>query len=202
MIRFSALISGLAALAFAAAVQAEPLPTDEALKERIMGNAEAPVTIIEYASLTCPHCADFHAGTLPQIKKEWIETGRAKLVYRDFPTSPVALAVYAAMVARCAPEDRYFKFLEVLYKQQRNWTGSPDPMKALAQLARLGGMSQADFDACTQNEALFDGIRERALDGQIEFDIESTPSFVVNGRVIKGGMDYADFKDILEDAAK
>ena len=202
MIRFSALISGLAALAFAAAVQAEPLPTDEALKERIMGNAEAPVTIIEYASLTCPHCADFHAGTLPQIKKEWIETGRAKLVYRDFPTSPVALAVYAAMVARCAPEDRYFKFLEVLYKQQRNWTGSPDPMKALAQLARLGGMSQADFDACTQNEALFKGIRERALDGQIEFDIESTPSFVVNGRVIKGGMDYADFKDILEDAAK
>ncbi|MDH3230595.1 MAG: DsbA family protein [Alphaproteobacteria bacterium] len=202
MTRSSALFAGFAVLALVAVAQAEPLPTEQALKERIMGNPEAPVTIIEYASLTCPHCADFHTDTLPQLKKEWIETGRAKLVYRDFPTSPVALAVYAAMVARCAPEDRYFKFLEVFYKQQRNWTGSPDPVKALAQLARLGGMSQADFDACTQNEALFTGIRERALDGQMEFDIENTPSFVVNGRVIKGGMSYADFKDVLEGAAK
>ncbi len=202
MTRHFALIAALAALAATAAVQAEPLPTDQALEERIMGNPEAPVTIIEYASLTCPHCADFHADTLPQIKKEWIDTGRAKLVYRDFPTSPVALAVYAAMVARCAPEDSYFKFLDVFYKQQRSWTGSSDPMKALAQLARLGGMSQADFNACTENEALFTGIRERALDGQMEFGIESTPSFVVNGRVIKGGMSYADFKSVLEDAAK
>ena len=202
MTRFSALIAGLAALAFAAAAHAEPLPTEQALRDRIMGSPEAPITIIEYASLTCPHCADFHAETLPQIKKEWIDTGRAKLVYRDFPTSPVALAVYAAMVARCAPEDRYFSFLEVFFKQQRNWTSSPDPMKALAQLARLGGMSQADFDACTQNQELFQGIRERALDGQMEFEIESTPSFVVNGRVIRGGMGYADFKDVLEGAAK
>lgn len=202
MTRFSTLIAGLGVLAFAAAAQAEPLPTEQALKDRIMGDPEAPITIIEYASLTCPHCADFHADTLPQITTEWIETGRAKLVYRDFPTSPVALAVYAAMIARCAPEDRYFSYLKVFFKQQRNWTSSPDPMKALAQLARLGGMSQADFDACTQNEALFTGIRERALDGQMEFDIESTPSFVVNGRVIRGGMNYADFKDILEDAAK
>ncbi len=202
MTRYFTLIAALAALAATAAVQAEPLPTDQALEERIMGNPDAPVTIIEYASLTCPHCADFHADTLPQIKKEWIDTGRAKLVYRDFPTSPVALAVYAAMVARCAPEDSYFKFLDVFYKQQRSWTGSSDPMKALAQLARLGGMSQADFDACTENEALFTGIRERALDGQMEFGIESTPSFVVNGRVIKGGMSYADFKSVLEDAAK
>jgi protein-disulfide isomerase len=75
-------------------------------------------------------------------------------------------------------------------------------MKALAQLARLGGMSQVDFDACTQNEELFAGIRERALDGQIEFDIQSTPSFVVNGRVIRGGMSYTDFKNILEDAVE
>ncbi len=202
MTRLLPLIAGLAALAFAAAAQAEPLPTDQALKERIMGDPEAPVTIIEYASLTCPHCADFHAETLPQIKKDWIDTGRAKLVYRDFPTSPVALAVYAAMVARCAPEDSYFKFLEVFYKQQRAWTNSADPMRALSQLARLGGMSQADFDACTENEALFTGIREQALDGQMEFGIESTPSFVVNGRVIKGGMNYADFKSVLEDAAK
>jgi protein-disulfide isomerase len=200
--RLSALIAGLAVAALAAAAQAAPMPTEQALTDRILGDPEAPITIIEYASLTCPHCADFHADTLPQIKKEWIDTGQAKLVYRDFPTAPVALAVYAAMVARCAPEDSYFKFLDVFYKQQRNWTASADPMKALAQLARLGGMSQVDFDACTQNEELFAGIRERALDGQIEFDIQSTPSFVVNGRVIRGGMSYTDFKNILEDAVE
>lgn len=202
MTRFLALIAGLSVVAFAAAVQAEPLPTDAALEDRVMGNPDAPITIIEYASLTCPHCAHFEAETLPQIEKDWIETGRAKLIYRDFPTSPVALAVYAAMVARCAPKDRYFKFLEVFFKQQRNWVSSPDPMKALGQLARLGGMSQADFDSCTQNEALFKGIREHALDAQMKYGIESTPSFVINGRVVKGALSYNDFKSILEDAAK
>lgn len=201
MTRIFALMAGLAVFGLAAA-QAEPLPTEQALKDRVLGDETAPVTIIEYASLTCPHCATFHMETLPQIKKDWIETGRAKLIYRDYPTQPVALAMYAAMVARCAPEDSYFRFLEVFYKQQRNWAASADPLKALAQLARLGGMSQADFDACTKNEALFDGIRERALDGRLEYDVKSTPTFVVNGKMIPGGMDYVDFNKLLEDAAK
>ena len=202
MTRFSVLFSGLALLALAGTAQAEPLPTEQALQDRILGHPEAQITIIEYASLTCPHCAKFHAEVLPKLKKDWIDTGKAKLVYRDFPTAPVALASYAAMVARCAPQDRYFRFLDVFYKQQRNWTASDDPMKSLSQLARLGGMSQEDFDGCTQNEALFTGIRERALDGQMEFDIESTPSFVINDKVVRGGMSYEDFNDLLEDAAK
>lgn len=202
MTRIFVLMAGLAALGLAGAGQAEPLSTEQALKERMLGDETAPVTIIEYASLTCPHCARFHMDTLPKIKKDWIDTGRAKLIYRDYPTQPVALAMYAAMVARCAPEESYFRFLEVFYKQQRNWAASTDPVKALAQLARLGGMSQADFDACTKNEELFDGIRERALDGRLEFDVKSTPTFVVNGQVIPGGMDYPDFNKLLEDAAK
>lgn len=202
MTRLLSPIAALALLLAAGIAAAAPLPTEEALKERILGNPEAPVEIIEYASLTCPHCANFHNKVLPEIKKNWIDTGKAKLVYRDFPTSPVALAMYGAMVARCAPEDRYFKYLEVFFKQQHSWTGAADPLQALAKLARLGGMSQEDFDACTKNDALFTGIRERALDAQMEYGIESTPSFVVNGKVIKGGMDYDDFNDILEDAAK
>jgi len=196
------LMVGLVAFGFFAAAQAAPLSTEEALKERVLGDEAAPVTIIEYASLTCPHCARFYMDTMPQIKKNWIDTGRAKLIYRDYPTQPVALAIYAAMVARCAPAESYFRFLDVFYRQQRIWAGSDDPVKALAQLARLGGMSQADFDACTQNKALFDGIRERALDGKLEFGVESTPTFVVNEQVIRGGMDYADFNKLLEDAAK
>lgn len=202
MTRLTALFAGFVALALAGAAQAEPLSTEEALKERILGNPEAPLTIIEFASLTCPHCARFHMETLPRLKEEWIDTGKAKLVYRDFPTAPVALAVYAAMVARCAPEDRYFKFLDVFYKQQKSWTGNPDPIKALSQLARLGGMNEADFKACTENEALFTGIRETALDGQMEYEIKSTPSFVIGGKIVRGGMSYDDLNDILEDASQ
>lgn len=202
MTRISALFAGIVALAAAGAALAEPLSTEEALKERILGNPEAPITIIEFASLTCPHCARFHMETLPRLKEEWLDTGKAKLVYRDFPTAPVALAVYAAMVARCAPEDRYFKYLDVFYKRQKNWTASSDPVNALSQLARLGGMSQADFTTCTENEALFTGIRENALDGQMEYDIKSTPSFVIAGKVVRGGMSYDDLNDILEDAAQ
>lgn len=202
MKRLVTLFATMAALLIAGNAFAEPLPTEEALKERILGNAEAPIEIIEYASLTCPVCARFHNEVLSHVKKDWIDTGKAKIVYRDFPTAPVALAMYGAMVARCAPENRYFKFLDVFYKQQSNWIGASDPMAALAKLARLGGMSQADFDACTKDEDLFTGIRERALDGEIEYGINSTPSFVINGKVIRGFLDYDDFNDVLEDAAK
>jgi protein-disulfide isomerase len=198
--RFSALIAALAVLALAGGVPAEPLPAEQALKERIMGDPEAPITIIEYASLTCPACARFHADTLPQIKTEWIETGRAKLVYRDYPLDKYAAS--AAMIARCAPENRYFTFLSAFFSQQKNWARAADPVSVLTQLAGLGGMSKDDVDACLANDALQDGILQMRLDGQMEFDIKSTPSFVVNGRVIHGGMSYADFKDILEDAAK
>jgi len=194
--------ASLATLIAVSAASAEPLSTEAALEDRVMGNADAPVTIIEYASLTCPHCAAFHKETLPKVKAEWIETGKAKLIYRDYPTGPVAVSLAASMIARCAPEDRYFAFLGALFDTQKNWATSPDPIGALAKVAQLGGMPRADVDKCLEDEALLDGIRERALDGQMEFGIESTPSFVVNGRVVRGNLAYADFADILEQAGK
>lgn len=192
----------LAMLVTAGAASAEPLSTEAALEDRVMGNADAPITIIEYASLTCPHCAAFHKETLPKVKAEWIETGKAKLIYRDYPTGPVAVSLAASMVARCAPQDRYFAFLGALFDTQKNWATSPDPIGALAKVAQLGGMPRADVDKCLEDEALLDGIRQRALDGRMEYGIESTPSFVVNGKVIHGNMAYADFADILEQAGK
>lgn len=192
----------LAMLLTAGVANAEPLSTEAALEDRVMGNPDAPVTIIEYASLTCPHCAAFHKETLPKVKAEWIDTGKAKLIYRDYPTGPVAVSLAASMVARCAPKDRYFAFLGALFDTQKNWVTSPDPIGALAKVAQLGGMPRADVDKCLQDEKLLDGIRERSLDGQMEYGIESTPSFVINGKVIKGNMSYADFADVLEQAAK
>lgn len=196
-IRFAAaLIAGILLPSFASA---DILSIEEAMQDRVIGNAEAPITIIEYASLTCPHCATFHAETLPQIKKEWIETGKAKLIYRDFPLDKYAAS--AAMIARCAPEDKYFIFLNAFYAQQKNWSRADDPVRVLTQLAGLGGMSKDDVDACLANEELQDAILQMRLDGQMEYGINSTPSFVINGKMINN-LPYEDFKDILEDAAK
>lgn len=196
-IRFTAaLIAGVLLPSFASA---DILSIEEAMQDRVIGNAEAPITIIEYASLTCPHCATFHAETLPQIKKEWIETGKAKLIYRDFPLDKYAAS--AAMIARCAPEDKYFIFLNAFFAQQKNWSRADDPVRVLTQLAGLGGMSKDDVDACLANEELQDAILQVRLDGQMEYGINSTPSFVINGKMINN-LPYEDFKDILEDAAK
>lgn len=186
---------------FAQAAGAEPLSTQEALSERVLGDPAAPITIIEYASLTCPHCAAFHAETMPRLEKEWIDTGKAKLIYRDFPTNPVGLAFAGAMIARCAPKEQYFTLLGVFYASQGDWTRSTDPIAALSQIARLGGMSEADVKACLDNGDLLDGLRETALDGQSKYGVDSTPSFVINGRKI-GNLPYDEFVDVLEKAGE
>jgi protein-disulfide isomerase len=196
-IRFAAAL--FAGILLPTAAFAEILSTEEALSERVIGNSEAPITIIEYASLTCPHCASFHAETLPQIKKDWIETGKAKLIYRDYPLDKYAAS--GAMIARCAPKDKYFIFLNAFYAQQKNWSSAPDPIKVLTQLAGLGGMSKDDVDACLANDALQDGILQVRLDGQMQYDINSTPSFVIDGKKVTN-LPYKDFNELLEDAAK
>lgn len=203
MNRFFSLIGGISlATLVASAALAEPLPTEAALADRVLGNADAKVTIIEYASLTCPHCANFHKDTLPQVEKDWIETGKARLIYRDFPTSPTGPSFAASMIARCAPEASYFTFLGAFFRSQATWATSADPVGALTQIAQLGGMSRGDVDACLKNADLLDGIRERALDGQTEYKIDSTPSFVINGKVVGGEMRYEDFAKLLEEASK
>lgn len=157
------------------------LPTvQEAMADRVLGKADAPVTIIEYASLTCPHCKDFHLNTLPKLKTAYIDTGKVKLIYRDFPLDGRALL--ASMVARCAPKDRYFAFLDALFRGQETWARAQDPIQALGQIARVGGMTQADYDACIKNEALFEAIKKQATDGEARYKVESTPTFIINGK--------------------
>lgn len=199
MKRFISLAAALStALMIATGAGAAPLSTEEALSERVMGDADAPITIIEYASLTCPHCASFHKDTLPKLKSEWIDTGKAKLIYRDFPTAPAGPSYAASMIARCAPKDRYFTFLDAFFRTQSTWISSPDPRGALGQMARLGGLSEADFDQCMENEALLTGIRQLAQDGGREYGVQSTPSLVINGRLYPGNRSYDDLADILE----
>src|SRR5258708_4360995 len=148
--------------------------------DRILGKADAPVTIFEFASLTCPHCAAFEKDILPQIKTAWIDTGKAKLVFRDFPLDGSALK--AAMVARCAPPERFYGFIDMLFAQQASWGTSADPTASLSRLAQLGGMSEDKFQACLKDDALQNKILAGRLPGEKEFKVEPTPTFLINGQ--------------------
>jgi protein-disulfide isomerase len=171
---------------------------EEALSETIMGRADAPVTIIEYASLTCPYCATFHREILPQIKKAYIDTGKVRLLSRDFPLDGLALA--AAVLTRCVGRQRYFGFLEVLFRSQVMWSRAQNPRAELIAVARMGGLSATDFDACLKNEALVKAIQERANAARQKFGIESTPTFIIDGRKVSGVLPFAEFQAILDKA--
>jgi len=164
-------------------VTAAPLQVAQAaekpdpMTERVLGDPNAPITILEYSSLTCPHCAGFHANTLPQLKKDYIDTGKAKLVFRDFPLDRAALQ--AGMLVRCSNPERFFGFLDVLFKSQDKWARASDPTKALAQTGKLAGVSDDQFKACMSNEALANKLIERRLEAEKKYGVESTPTFIV-----------------------
>ena len=172
------------------------LPLADALNERVLGNPSAPITIVEYASLTCAHCKSFHQDVLPALMKAYIETGKAKLVFRDFPLD--GLALRASMMARCAPADRYFKYIDVLYRTQSTWATDSDPLIALARVGKLGGMNQTDFDACMKDEDLFNGILRSRQVASIEFSVEGTPTFIINGKKMTQQATFESFDSILK----
>ena len=178
------------------ALAADPtLPMDLRADDRIMGKADAPITIIEYASLTCDHCVRFHRETLPQIKASWIDPGKARLVYRDFPLDGVALR--AAMLAHCAGPDRYFAFLEVIFQQHDQWAHSKEPVAALTRLARLGGLSEQQINACLSDKALETKVVTSRMDAERRYEVRSTPTFIVNGRKVTGALPYPEFEKVL-----
>lgn len=163
--------------------------------DRILGAADAPVTIIEYSSLTCPHCASFHSATLPQVKTNWIDTGRARLVYRHYPLDRLALR--AAAAANCIEGDGFFGFLDVLFNNQQQWSRNPDPLGALQRFAGLAGLSPEAFEACVADEATITRILEIQTDGRDTYEVASTPSFVINGRRVVGARSYEEFDAAL-----
>ena len=153
-------------------------------QEVALGDAAAPVTMIEYASLTCPHCAAFHKELLPGIKERWIDTGKVRYVFRDFPLDGVALR--AAVIAHCAGPERYYAFLDAMFANQTSWARAKDPVAALKQLARLGGLPEDKVDACLADEAMSNAVLQDRLDGEKEFKVDSTPTLVINGTVYEG----------------
>ena len=163
--------------------------------DRILGNPDAPITIVEYASLTCPHCAHFADDVLPELKKKWIDTGKAKLVLRDFPLDEPALR--AAMIARCAPRDRYYAYVDTFFAQQQQWVTARDYHDALARLVKLGGMSKDEFDKCLKDSSLENKIVEERLLASKELDVNSTPTFFINGTKFTGAPTVEEFDKLL-----
>jgi protein-disulfide isomerase len=165
-------------------------------QERILGDPDAPVTIIEYASLTCPHCAQFHNEVLPALKERYIDPGKVRLIYRDFPLDQVALA--AAALAHCAGPDRYFSMLDAMFETQSNWARENDPIAALKRLGKLGGLTEERMQACLNDQQLTDGILQTRLEGQNQYDIGSTPTFVIDGKTYSGSRNVEEFGELLD----
>ena len=163
--------------------------------DRILGNPEAPITIVEYASLTCPHCAHFANDVLPELKKKWIDPGKVKLILRDFPLDEPALR--AAMIARCAPPDRFYAYVDTLFAAQEKWVMARDYREALSRLVKLGGMSKDEFDNCLSDTALENKIVEGRLVASKELDVNSTPTFFINRTKFAGAPTFEEFDKVL-----
>ena len=165
------------------------------LSERAMGVADAPVTIVENSSLSCPHCAHFHADVLPKLKTEYIDTGKVRLILNDFPLNRPALE--GAILARCLPEDRYFPFVDLAFSTQKSWTENP---AILQQNAKLAGLSEAEIAACMNSRTLAEGIAAKMQAAQKKWKIDSTPTFVFNdgASTLMGSLPYEDFKAEIE----
>lgn len=167
-------------------------------EDRVLGDPDAPVTIFEFASLTCPHCATFHAEVLPELKEQLIDTGAANLVMRHFPLNQ--LAMQAALVADCVPDAQYYPFLDVLFRTQDDWAQSSEPMQAVLQTAMLAGAPRDSLTVCMQDEAVLNGVLAVRLRAQGELGVESTPTFFVGGVMLRGVQEYEVFAEAVAEA--
>lgn len=173
-------------------------PAAGGLAEMAMGPADAKVTVVEYMSLTCPHCAAFHRDVLPQLKTTYVDTGKIRLVFRDFPLDGVAYG--AAIIARCMGEEnagRYHGFVDILFRQQERWARAPEPLGEVKRMAQVAGLSGEAFDACLKNDKIATGILQARQEAVDRYKINATPSFLVNGKLLEGGQSLAQFQAVL-----
>lgn len=168
-------------------VDVADLMAEGPLPDVVIGDADAPVTIVEYASMTCSHCADFHENSYPQIKTDFLDTGKAKLIIREFPFDPRALAGF--MLARCTGDDaKRTAMIDVLFSQQDDWARADNASAALLKIAKLAGMSQDEFTSCLNDKEMQEKIVEIQQKGQNEFGVNATPTFFINGDKFSGAL--------------
>jgi len=160
-----------------------------ALDDIPMGSATAPVTIIEYASMTCPHCAAFTVNTFPKLKEKYIDTGKVRYIMREYPLDGLAAAAF--MLARCAGPDKYYPLIETLFAQQQKWAVK-EPLPPLRAIARQAGFTEQSFDMCINDKALLGKVQQMRDRGTQKFKVEATPTFYINGEKHSGAMSIED----------
>ena len=160
--------------------------TIEALEKKSFGNENAKIRMLEFASLTCGHCAKFHNEVMPIIKKNYIEKGLIHFTYKDFPLDKYALK--ATIIARCSGNKNFFNFLDVFYKKQKDWTRTQDPFKSLLKIAKFGGLKDEELKVCVGNKSIEDGVLKDRLKSSKDYDITATPTIYLNGEKYKGDL--------------
>jgi protein-disulfide isomerase len=194
--RRTALAFSLAAFALPGAGRAQ----SREIVEMSLGAPDAPVTLVEYAMFTCPHCKAFHEEVFPQIKKNFIDTGKVRLVYREVYFNRPSL--WAAMIARCAPADRYFGIVDLLFERQAEWSGAFDSepmMKELYSIGRQAGLSDEEMEACVTDRDFAEALVAEFQKNATADGIDATPTFLINGEKVEN-MNYADFEARLNEA--
>jgi protein-disulfide isomerase len=170
------------------------------LDERSLGRADAPVTAIEYFSLTCSHCGAFHRDTWPRVKRELLETGRVRMVFRDFPLDEISLRAHA--VARSFPADRYEPFVSALFATQDRWAYARgvDHKAEIGKIAALAGMSADTFNAAWADDALARAILEARQKGEAEHQVSATPTFIIGAQKLPGAIPFERFEAAVREA--
>jgi len=174
---------------------AQPSVSEVSLEELSIGDNNAPVTIIEYASMTCSHCADFHTKTYAALKEDYIETGKVKFIFREFPLDKLSMAT--SMLARCVDNSISLAFIDILFQNRSKWY-SDNAIAELKSLSKQAGLSAEDFDRCLNDQELLDQLIIQKENAIKEFQINSTPSFIINDKVISGNKPYSYFKSEIE----
>jgi protein-disulfide isomerase len=175
----------------------EELMAEAPLGDRVLGKATAPVTVIEYVSLTCPHCANFQKNLFPRVKKEFIDTGKVRFIVREFPIGHTSGT--AAIVNRCVPADKYFFLLNQFLTRQPEWVSQEVRPDAIFSVAKASGMTRETFDKCLTNQTIIDGLTEVKQRGR-QFGVIGTPTFFINGRKAQGEVTFEEIKAMIEQA--
>lgn len=165
------------------------------LPEMSFGRQDAPVTVIEYASLTCPHCRSFHMTTWPTVRANYVDAGKLRFIMREFPLDPRSAAAF--MLARCAGPEIWYATIDLLYRAQVQWARGDDPIAAFKSVLGVTGMAAAEIEACISDQQLLDKINAVAARGK-EFGVNSTPTFFFNGEIRRGALTVKEFSKIVD----
>jgi protein-disulfide isomerase len=169
------------------------------LGEQVLGDDKAPVTIIEYASMTCPHCAHFALTTFPQIKEKYVDTGKVRFILREFPFDPIAAGAF--MLARCAGKDKYFAVVDLLFRTQTTWAVDK-PLAPMLATVKQAGFTEDSFKACLANQKVLDGIEWVRNRGADKFKVQSTPTFFINGQMSVGALSFEEMEKLIQPLLK